>query len=178
MSKYISKKTTVKAGVAVGAIALLAASALPASAAQGDTATTFALAGGTLSVAVVATATLTGGVSGATSVSGQLGSVTVTDARGVKTPWSAKATSTVFTDGATPATSSTGISYDPGTITKTGSATVTGTIANLSTTAATVAAPSVQNGNNTATWNPTLTVALPASSLAGTYSGLVNTSVV
>lgn len=57
--QLMNKRFASRLGVGVGAVALMAASALPAWAAAGDTATTFALAGGTLAVSVQATATLT-----------------------------------------------------------------------------------------------------------------------
>lgn len=162
---------------AVSAAALLAASALPATAAAGDTTTTFALTGGALSVSVQPTATLGSGPSGSASVNGQLGAVQVTDARGSKIAWSASATSTTFTDGAG-GTVSTGVSYNAGTVTTTGTITVPASSAtSLTAVPAAVVAPTSIRGNNTATWNPTLTVSLPSNSLAGTYTGTVNTSV-
>lgn len=174
----MNKRFASRVGIAVGAVALTAASALPASAAAGDTSTTFALAGGTLAVTVQATASLTPGVSGATSVSGQLGNVSVSDSRGNKSTWSANATSTTFTEPSGPTTSSS-VTYAAGAMTTTGTTTIAAGSATLLTgVAAKVAGPTAVTGNNTATWNPTLTVALPSSSLAGTYSGLVNTSVV
>jgi hypothetical protein len=156
--------------------ALLAATSLPASAATGDTLTTFALAGGALSIVVQPTAVLGGGASGVASVSGPLGVVTVTDIRGSKVAWSAFGTSTTFVDGA--GTVSTGVSYSPGTITTTGTVTMpAGTPTVLTATPAKVAGPTSIRGNNTASWTPTLTVSLPPDALAGAYSGTVNTSV-
>jgi hypothetical protein len=45
---------------------------------------------------------------------------------------------------------------------------------NVSRTAFTLTAGT---GNNTATWNPTLVVALPAAAVVGTYTGTVTHSV-
>lgn len=109
---------------AVGAAALLATAALPASAAQtGDTTTTFALQGGTIDIAVRATAALTDGASGATSVSGSLGPVTVTDNRGIVGGWTASGASTTF---ANASTTSTAVAYNSGAVTTTGTVTATG----------------------------------------------------
>ena len=171
---------TLLAVVGLGTAALLAGTAPTASAAPGDTTTTFALAGSTLSVSVESTATLSDGTSGATSVSGSLGNVTVTDARGGTTPWSAKAASTTFTNGGTGAglTESTAVTYNSGTVTTTGISVIgpKGAVA-LNATAAEVVAPDSVVGNNTAQWNPTLTVTLPSSSLVGSYTGTITTSV-
>ncbi len=172
----------VRPGLAsLGAAAALTAGAVsPASAAEGDTTTTFALAGSALSISVQPTATLTGGAAGDTSVNGQLGQVQVTDLRGGTSAWSAKATSTTFTNGGTgdSLTTSTGVSYNSGAITTTGTIVIVPKGAkSLSGTPIEVAAPTSVIGNNTARWNPTLTVTLPSNSLAGTYTGTVNTSV-
>jgi hypothetical protein len=170
------KRAYYLAGVAVTAAAVLAAPTAPASAAAGDTTTTFALTGGALSVSVAATAALTNGTTSSANVNGQLGTVQVTDARGGTTAWSAFATSTTFTDGA--GSISTGVSYSSGVITTTGTIVILpGTATALSAAAAKVAGPASVVGNNTASWNPTLTVSLPANALVGTYTGTIHTSV-
>lgn len=162
---------------AVGAIALLGATALPASAATtGDTDTTFSLAGGTIDIAVQPTAALTNGNSGATSVTGALGNVTVTDSRGAVLGWTASAASTSFTSDT--GTTSTAVTYSSRAITKTGTVTTasSGPVA-LTGTAAPVVVGTLVAGNNTATWNPGVSVTLPPTSLAGNYSGTITTSV-
>jgi hypothetical protein len=172
----MNKKAFYLAGVAVTATALLSAPTVPASAAAGDTTTTFALTGGALSVSVAATAALTNGNTSSTSVTGQLGPVQVTDARGGTAAWSAFATSTTFTDGA--GSVSTGVSYTAGAITTTGTVVILpGTATPLNATAAKIAGPTAVVGNNTASWNPTLTVSLPTDALVGTYTGTIHTSV-
>jgi hypothetical protein len=162
----------------LGAAALVAATALPATAA--DTTATFALAGGALSIAVQPDAALTNGASGAASVSGQLGNVDVTDLRGGTTNWSADGSSTAFTTGTLPNTNptSTGVTYNTGAVSFTGDSTIVNSGDHALTTAPSkVAGPTSIVGNNTASWNPTLTVALPANALSGNYSGTVTTSV-
>ncbi len=154
------------------------ATALPASAAtSGTTVTTFALTGGALNLTVAATATLPSAAAGNASVSGPLGTVTVSDQRGGLVGWTASANSTTFTTtaGDTPSTS---ISYAPGLPTTTGVAIVAPTpTATLTTTPTAVMSATGIIGTNSATWNPTLTVNLPTSALAGTYTGTVTTSV-
>jgi len=176
----MSKNLKVLGGTLFGAAVVLAAAALPASAAtSGTTDTTFTLTAGTIDITVAANAALTNGASGATSVSGKLGDVTVADNRGGTANWTVSAASTAFTSttGST-TSSSTAVSYNSGAITSTGTVTAasSGTVA-VSAIAAPVATGTLVSGNNTATWNPTLTVTLPASSLAGTYAGTVTTSV-
>ena len=161
----------------IGAVALLASVALPASAApSGTTTTTFTLSSGTIDIAVPSNASLPAGNSGTTSVSGQIGSVTVTDSRGNVLGWTASAASTGFTGDS--GTTSTAVSYSSGAVSKTGTVTAvsSGTVA-LTTVPAPVVVGTLVVGNNTATWNPTLTVTLPPNSLAGNYTGTVTTSV-
>jgi hypothetical protein len=159
-------------------VALLAAGALPASAAPtGDTTTTFTLAAGSLAIVVQPTGALTNGGSGATSISGTLGNVTVTDSRGNVLGWTTSAETDGFarTGGGT---TSTGVTYNSGTVSSTGIVVATGLgpVA-LSGDPSPVVTGTVTIGNHTATWNPALTVTLPPSSLAGNYSGVVTTSV-
>lgn len=166
---------------ALGIAALLSGAPLPASAAgSGDTTVTFVLAGSTLNIDVQPTATLSNGGAGAGSVSGQLGQVKVTDLRGGLQNWNASATSTTFSNGGAGAglTESTGVSYSTGPFTTTGNIVIVpGGSTALNGTAANVAGPTAVIGNNTAAWNPTLTVSLPPDALAGTYSGTITTSV-
>jgi hypothetical protein len=176
----MSKKRAFIAG-GIGTIALMAAGTLPAFADNsGDTDTTFTLNGGTIDVAVSATASLTAAYSGVAAVSGQLGLVTVTDARGDTLGWTTSAKSSVFssTRGVF-TTDSTAVSYNSGNVNKTGTVTAAGTGPTLLSPIADTAVVSgtAVHGNNTASWNPTLTVSLPSDSLAGDYDGTVTTSV-
>lgn len=157
--------------------ALVVGAALPASAA--DTATTFSLTGGELTLSVGASAALTSEASGvaANVITGTLGEVAVTDARGGTAGWVASAASTTFTGTGLSVSSS--IAYTNGTVTETGTNTVGAvTSAALTTTAAAVATATGVSGNNTASWNPTLDVSMPAGALAGAYAGTVTTSLV
>jgi hypothetical protein len=163
----------------IGTVALLTAGALPAFAAPGDTVTTFTLDAGTLDISVQSDAALTDASSGAAFVSGNLGDVTVTDERGDVLGWTASAKSTVFTRTGGTTTTSTSVSYNSGTINKTGTVTTTssGDVTLSAIASSPVVTGTAVTGNNTASWDPTLTVNLPSDSLAGDYSGTVTTSV-
>lgn len=142
----------------------------------GDTTATFTLAGGSLDVTPAAGAALTNGAPGAASVSGSLGPVGVSDTRGTTAGWVLSAASTTFVDGA--GSVSTGVSYNSGAATaSTGTVTPTSGGATSITAVAPVAAGTLTSGNNTASYTPNLTVALPASALAGNYTGTVTTSI-
>ena len=143
---------------------------------SGDTTATFTLAGGSLDVTAAAGAALTDGAPGAASVSGSLGAVGVSDTRGSTAGWVMSGASSTFVDGA--GSVSTGVSYNSGAATgSTGTVTPTSTGATSITAVAPVAAGTLASGNNTASYTPDLTVALPASALAGDYTGTVTTSV-
>lgn len=144
-----------------------------------DTTVTFSVNVGELSMTAPASADLGSGDPG-TTISGNLGDVVVTDNRAeLAATWTVTALSTAFTTGGgtpletIPATDAT---YDPGDITTTGSVTATGSSITLSGTPQTVVTGS-GSGNNTATWDPTIAVAVPASAVGGTYTGTLTQSV-
>jgi hypothetical protein len=168
--------------IAAATTALVGSFALPASAAPGDTAVTFAINGGSLSIAPAVGAELTAGAAGATTISGALGTVTVTDSRGGVLGWEVSAASTDFTrTGAGANSTSTAVTYTAGTVatgTSAGAVSVeAGAATELTTTAAPVLEAIDVSGNNVATWNPTLDVTMPAAALAGAYAGTVSTSI-
>lgn len=172
--------STFRALTAVGlsSLALLATATLPASAADsGDTVVTFQLKAGTLDIAVNGKAPLDSDVAGSTSIRGQLGDSTVTDARGDTVGWTVQASTTDFT-GST-GTTSEGVVYDVGEVKQSGDAKL-----KVQTDVALFPKPQIvlssveEQGNNTASWNPTLTVALPSNSLTGDYAGTITTSVI
>jgi hypothetical protein len=164
------------AGAAASAAALLSASIPPAGAAATHTERVVALAPGMLSITVQPTAALPTGTAGSASVSGQIGLVVVTDTRTAHVSWSASATSTTFVDGH--GTVSSGVTYNAGAFTTTGTIVMAPAVTtNLNGTAAIVAHPTSVGGANTASWNPILTVSLPSNALAGIYTGTINTSV-
>lgn len=116
---------------------------------------------------------------GATTASGQLGTVQVTDARSAPAgaSWTATAISTAFTPPAGPAIGAASVGYTAGPITKVGIATYTANDpVNLTGVSAVVTASEI-TGDNTATWNPTIHVAVGASMAAGVYLGTITHSV-
>lgn len=166
--------------VAAVVLSTLAAT-LPASAAQGETTATVTVTGGALSISVPASAGSLGSRAntvGAGTISGPLGEVQVIDARSAAAgaTWTASAISTAFT-GQSPALPATGISYSAGTITKVGTATYTANDPGSLVGVAPVVSATGITGDNAATWTPTITVAVPGGSVAGTYSATITHSV-
>jgi hypothetical protein len=160
--------------LAVTTVAIVGFTALPAAA--DPTVTTFSMTGGSLTFSVQGTASLTGEATGvaANVITGTLGAVSVTDARGGTTGWVTSAISTQFTGPSV----STDVRYTNGTVTKTGTNTVAAVTDVTIIGAVAVATATAVSGNNTASWNPTLDVSLPAGALAGAYTGTVTTSIV
>lgn len=181
------RSVTKSAAASLLALTAMAALAAPADAASsGGTTTTFVVTSGSLGITVPATANLGSGAPG-TAISAALGAVTVNDARALLTAaWTATATSTSFTTGGgtTPETiANTAISYWSGPATATsGTGTFTPGQANAGAAQAmnaTVTAFTLTAGvgNNSATWNPTIVVAVPAAAVGGTYTGTITHSV-
>lgn len=177
------RKNLLAGATAIAATALLAATAAPASA--DDTEVTFDIsAAGGLAISAPETADLGSDPSSAstTTASGSLGATTVTDGRGGTAEWVVTAVSDAFTGPGLPA--STAVAYSPGVITPGGTVTPTpAPDANITddldseTPLDTVVTTSTVSGNNTATWDPTLAVTLPAGALVGEYAGTVTVSV-
>lgn len=122
-----------------------------------------------------------------TQVEGQMGAVTVTDDRAALTAtWVASVSATDFTTGGGTAAETipnTAISYWSGAATAT---TGTGTFVPGQTNAAsavvldqtrTAFSKTTGSGNNSATWNPTIEIDVPAQAVVGTYTGTVSHSV-
>lgn len=140
------------------------------------TTVTYTVTSGALTLSAPVSVALGSGAPG-TTISGALGPVTVTDNRALASAsWTVTAAETDFTSGAStiPATDA---GYDPGSITTTGTITATGTPVTLTNSAQTVVTGSAGVGDNTATWNPTVSVAVPASAVSGTYTGTLTQSV-
>jgi hypothetical protein len=164
------------------ASAAVTANARASSPAPGDpdTTVTFTVTVGALSMTAPVSANLGAGAPGST-IAGPIGAMTVTDDRALlSAAWAATASSTAFTTGgATPAETvpATAAIYAPGTLTSTGTITLTGTPITLTGAAAPVVAGTAGVGNNTATWNPALSVAVPAAAVGGAYTGTLTQSV-
>lgn len=154
-----------------------------------DTTTTFVLsAAGGLSVSVPASKALSAGTAtNAGTLSAQLGATTVTDERGaLLTSWTASVDSTDFTTGLATSNETIvddNVSYWSGASTATsGTATftpgqLTSNLAQSFATSRTAFSAAAAVGNNSATWNPTVIVAIPAASVVGTYTGTITHSV-
>ena len=171
--------------VLVGAVFSLLALALPARAA--DTTTTFSLAAGSLSISAPASSGLGSGSTGGGTLSAQLGTVTVTDTRGALLgTWTATVSSTDFTTGGATADETIAkgqVTYWSGAATASSGTAVflpgqaTAQNAQALSVARTAFSASAIIGNDSASWNPTLTVNVPAAAVAGTYTGTITHSV-
>jgi hypothetical protein len=110
------------------------------------------------------------------TISGSLGPVSVADLRGGATTWTVSVISSAFTPAAGPAVAASAVSYDSGTITVSGPvAPVGGVFANLTGVVAVVTGTST--GPSSATWNPLVSIAIPANLAPGTYTATVTHSV-
>jgi hypothetical protein len=165
--------------IAMASSAMALVSVVPATAA---TTATVTITGGTLSITTPEDAgnlgTVANTVSG-TTISAPLGEVQVNDARSAAAGagWVATAISTALTPPAGPTIAANLIGYTAGSITKIGTATYTANDpADLTGAAAVVTATGI-TGDNSATWNPTINVAIPGAMAAGVYSGTITHSV-
>ncbi len=172
-------------GIAAAAAAAAAAivPAGPALAAgTGSTTTTFTISTGTLSISVPATASLGTVASGSAHVSALLGDVQVTDLRaGLSGTWTTTVSSTSFVTGTgTPAETvpNTDVNYDPGQVVESsGTGTFTpGAPGNLGSPITAFSATS-EVGDTVVTWDPQITITLPAAAVNGTYTGTITHSV-
>ncbi len=141
---------------------------------------TFTVTVGALSLSAPTSANLGSGAPGGTA-SGPLGTVVVTDNRALLTAaWVATASSTSWVTGSgtgnetIPATDG---KYAPGTVTTTGTITTTPHDITLTTSPQPVVTGSAGVGDNTASWNPTITVAIPAAAVGGAYVATLTQSV-
>jgi hypothetical protein len=167
------RKLLVLAGTVV---TLTAATALPAAAA---TPVSFTLTAGALSIsAPTAAVSLGSQVASTTSsiMSGQIGIVTVTDQRGGTTTWTASVISTAFTPTAGPADPAVNVSYGAGLITVSPTVVATGIAASDLTGVSTVVT-GASTGISSASWNPTISVTVPANFAPGVYAATITHSV-
>jgi hypothetical protein len=170
--------------ILIPAVAILATIGIagPASAAtDGDTPITFEVTGGALSITVPGGPVSLGTVAtsaGSQVVSANLGIVTVTDDRGGTDGWIVTAVADDFTGPQSISVSEPGLSSytTPG-------ASIVG-VANVGATSldalyppAAVQVATGVDGINSATWNPTISLTIPADALAGNYSSSVTHSV-
>jgi hypothetical protein len=170
----------VAASAAVGGPAMPAARAAAQAAGDSATTVTFAVTSGLLTISTPTASNLGSGAPGST-ISGPLGTVTVTDNRALlNASWTVTASSTNFTTGTgTPAETipAGDASYAPGTVTTTGTITTTASDITLSNSPQTVVVGSSGSGDNSASWDPTVSVAVPAAAVNGTYTATLTHSV-
>jgi hypothetical protein len=152
--------------------------AVPAFAATAaDTPVTVVVSQGTLGISAPTASVLLGTTPAsaiAQTVTSQLGPVLVTDNRAGIAGWVATAGATAPSDGTGIPTSA--MAYNPGATTVVGTATVTGTNLASMATQSTVETATFVSGDNTATWNPSIVVTVPAGAVAGTYSATITHS--
>jgi len=142
-----------------------------------------------LTISVPASASLGSTSTGASQISGSLGAVTVSTGVSVGTGnWVATVTATSFTTGGKSANetiSTSSVSYLSGPVTAT-----SGVSASLCTPGQLVVAQTLNSARTamscagvsllsatSVTWRPTITIALSASAVAGTYTGTITHSV-
>ncbi|WP_205328504.1 hypothetical protein [Glycomyces sp. YM15] len=166
------------------AVALVFGGAAVASAQ--DTDVTVTVEQGALAISVPTSSDLGTGTPG-TTATGQIGTVTVTDNRALLTAtWTASVSSTAFTTGgATGAETipNTSVRYWSGPATATSGTGVFTPAQPLAANAVTLSAEQTAFtltagvGSNTASWNPTLLIDLPAAAVGGLYTGTVTHTV-
>ena len=166
----------------VGVLALGVAA--PASAdTTGGTTATITVVGGVLGITVPTTAGNLGvdrpNTVGAGTISGPLGQVQVSDARSAAagSSWVASVIATAFTPTPGTAIAASAVSYSAGTITKVGTATYSANNPGDLTGVSPAVTASGITGDNSATWNPTITVVVAGGTGAGVYAATITHSV-
>jgi hypothetical protein len=146
-----------------------------------DTITTFTVSGAGIGMNGPTAKDLGAGVTGGTLTAG-LGAVTATDNRAaLGAGWTASASlSQSFVNQDIPgAPEIDTVTYSPGLATATTgqAAFAPGLPGALTSTGMTAYSAVTSVGNNSATWNPTITVTIPPQAIAGDYSGIITHSV-
>jgi hypothetical protein len=155
---------------------IAAAIVLPAGAA---TPASFTLTAGTLGISSPVASVSLGSQVAATSSStivGPLGLVTVTDQRGGPTTWTASVISSAFTPPAGPADPASNVSYAAGSITQSPLVVATAVAAPDLTGVSTVVT-GTSTGISTASWNPSISIFVPANFAPGVYMATITHSV-
>jgi hypothetical protein len=115
-------------------------------------------------------------ITASSTMSGPLGVVTVSDQRGGTTTWTASVISGPFTPAGGPADPASNLSYAAGPITVSADVVATAIAATDLTGESTVVTGS-STGLSAASWNPTITVIVPANFAPGVYSATITHSV-
>jgi hypothetical protein len=162
------------AALFIGGAGVLALGTPAFAATASDTPVTVEVSGGSLSISAPTGSVDLGSVLASTSaqtVSSPLGVVTVTDSRAGTLGWVATIGAGDFTGPQVISVSTPGsVTYTPGTATVTGTANVAATNEDHLYPTVPVQTATGVSGTNTAAWNPTIAVTIPAGALAGTYS--------
>jgi hypothetical protein len=178
MRKRIIASTT---ALLIGGAGALAFGGPAFAATAADTPVTVEVSGGTLTINAPTASKDLGSVLASTSVqtvSAALGVVTVTDSRAGTLGWVATAGATDFTGPQTISVSTPGsVTYTPGDAAVTGTANVAATNEDHLYPTVTVQTATGVSGANTAAWNPTIAVTIPAGAQVGTYSTTITHSV-
>ena len=147
----------------------------------GATPITIEVTGGPLNISVPAGPVSLGSVGASTSpqtVTAFLGTVSVTDVRGGTAGWVVTASAVDFTGPQNISVSAPGLSsYTTPAASVIGTADVAGSNLNALYPGGVVQTATGVVGVNAATWNPTISMTIPANALAGTYSSTVTHSV-
>jgi hypothetical protein len=157
---------------------LLAAAAATAVSAWAATPATFTLTAGGLSISAPTSSVSLGSQAVSNSsftITGSLGVVTVSDQRGGVTTWTASVISTAFTPPSGPADPASNVSYAAGTITQLG--VVAAAVAATNLTGDTIVVNGASAGISSASWNPSISVLVPANYAPGVYSATITHSV-
>lgn len=145
------------------------------------TAITLTLTAGALQISAPATANLGSAVATAAGqvYSAQVGEIVVTDNRAAAAGagWIASAISTALTPTAGPAIAATYIAYSAGTVVTTGTVTTVDNDPSTILGVSPVVTATAITGSNTATWNPTLSITIGGTFVAGVYTGTITHSV-
>jgi hypothetical protein len=170
---------------AISSATLILGIPLSASAAPGETTATLEVTAGSLTISVPSTTANLGTRAnsvGGGDISGTLGVVQVRDARSAAAGagWVASVISTTFVPTAGTAIAASAVTYVAGTITKVGTATYVGRAAGAaSIEGASVAVTATGiTGDNSASWNPAITVAVPGGADVSVYTATITHSVV
>ncbi|ALV42361.1 hypothetical protein AU252_15405 [Pseudarthrobacter sulfonivorans] len=167
----------VRAAAALAFSAALAGAAAPP-ATTADTLSTLVVSSGSLGFSSAPASVSFGLDDPGAAAAMALQGVTVNDNRAGTAGWSASLALTDFTGNATGAAlSSTGATYTPTAATTTGTVTVTASTATDPTTPRIVQTATGVSGNNTATWNASLTVPVPNDAVVDTYTATLTYSI-
>jgi len=155
---------------------LAAATALPAGAV---TPASFTLTAGALAI-TSPTSSVSLGTQGASNssstISGSIGVVTVSDERGGPTTWTASVIASAFTPAAGPADPASNVSYSAGPITAS-ALVVALPVAAPNLTGVSPVVTGTSTGVSSASWNPTISVFVPANFAPGVYTATITSSV-